>query len=141
EHGTIGRHVSTTGPVSKRITIWAGEGSRRLKPAATGVAGRSRCRRNEDYPGKLRFGYHLPTDDLIGGCTMDVRVIDLDGVVLAQERFIDEMKIRTIAAQDWGPLLRIACRFGRYRQFEEFLAGQLGSHQDTQPTLTFYGSG
>ena len=43
--------------------------------------------------------------------------------------------------QSWGRRIRLACRFGRFRRFERFLADRLGGEKDATPQLTFYGSG
>jgi hypothetical protein len=71
---------------------------------------------------------------------MEVRVLDLDGGLMGQpslRRCFPEW----IAAQDWGPRLRLACSFGRFAAFERTLAERLGGETDSGPTLTFCGSG
>jgi hypothetical protein len=66
---------------------------------------------------------------------MEVRVIDLDGSLCRQNAFLQRSQAQVHSAQSWGPLIRLACSFGRFRRFEQAL-----SHEDG-PTLTFYGSG
>jgi hypothetical protein len=62
---------------------------------------------------------------------MRVRYIDLDGNFAAEQG--------RCSMRDWGPHVRLACRFGRYRRFERALDERLGPR--TEPELTFYGSG
>jgi hypothetical protein len=45
------------------------------------------------------------------------------------------------AADDWGPRIRLACSFPRFRRFERDLAERLGAPADDTPWLTMYGSG
>jgi hypothetical protein len=71
---------------------------------------------------------------------MDVRILDLDGSLTAQKELL-RSRPAVYALGEWGPRLRLACRFGRFRRFEQALAGLLGAHADTHSTLTLYGSG
>jgi hypothetical protein len=71
---------------------------------------------------------------------MDVRVIDLDGGLLAQPALV-RAQPAVCAVEDWAPDVRLACTFGRFRRFEAALAQRLGSAVDESPFLTFYGSG
>jgi hypothetical protein len=59
--------------------------------------------------------------------------LDLDGSLPAQGAG------GSLPMHDWGPHVRLACSFGRYRRFERTLNERLGPH--TEPELTFYGSG
>jgi hypothetical protein len=70
---------------------------------------------------------------------MHARVLDLDGAVLAQEAVLARCRPTIVPLQPWGPRLRMACAFGRFRQFERELAAV--SPPDDAPTLTLYGSG
>jgi hypothetical protein len=69
---------------------------------------------------------------------MRVRILDLDGSVAQQSRFLVASSAEVIPLQDWGPRLRLACSFGRFRHFEESLSRCL---DNDGPLLTFCGSG
>jgi hypothetical protein len=71
---------------------------------------------------------------------MDVRILDLDGG-LAGQTALWRGRPTLASAQDWGPRIRLACSFRRYRAFERALAERLGGEADEAPALTFYGSG
>jgi hypothetical protein len=68
---------------------------------------------------------------------MRTRILDLDGSVAQQSRLVVASAAEVVPLQDWGPRLRMACSFGRYRRFEQ----SLGPCLDPDPSLTFYGSG
>jgi len=70
---------------------------------------------------------------------MDVRILDLDGSLAAQPRLVHGRGM--IAAGDWGPRVRMACGFRRFRRFEAALADRLGREHDGSPQMTFIGSG
>jgi hypothetical protein len=72
---------------------------------------------------------------------MRLRVLDLDGSLCLQQEFLAQCRPRIFTAREWGPSIRLACSFGRFRRFERHLAVLFESTQDTQPTATFYGSG
>jgi hypothetical protein len=67
---------------------------------------------------------------------MEIHCLDLDGSLVAQ-RGLWPMH-RVTAAQDWGPHIRLACSFGRFRRFEQALAERLPA---TDPQIVLYGSG
>jgi hypothetical protein len=46
-----------------------------------------------------------------------------------------------LAAQDWGPAIRLACSFGRFRRFERAIAGLIGEEQSAEPLVILCGSG
>ena len=71
---------------------------------------------------------------------MDVRILDLDGSAAAQFA-LRQCCRNVVAAPEWGPRLRLACRHGRFRRFEDELTRLTGSAADDAPHLTFYGSG
>ncbi len=71
---------------------------------------------------------------------MDLRILDLDGGVTAQRALLRH-RPDVVPAGDWGPRLRLACSFARFRRFERELAERLGSPYDDAPHLTLYGSG
>ncbi|HVS35861.1 MAG TPA: hypothetical protein VMS17_09785 [Gemmataceae bacterium] len=71
---------------------------------------------------------------------MDVRILDLDGALTRQIELVQGRRV-VEGLQDWGPRIRLACSFGRFRRFEQALANQLGADQDDSPQLTFCGSG
>jgi hypothetical protein len=71
---------------------------------------------------------------------MDLRILDLDGSLTSQ-RGLRRHHPAVYAAGDWGPRLRLACSFARFRRFERDLTERLGAPADDPPTLTMYGSG
>jgi arginase family enzyme len=70
---------------------------------------------------------------------VQVRVLDLDGGIALQPRLNKEARL--CAAQDWGPHIRMACSFGRFRRFEGALRDRLGGAEEREPFVTFVGSG
>jgi hypothetical protein len=72
---------------------------------------------------------------------MDVRLIDLDGSLPSQTDWLVPYRPTMVPAQDWGPAIRMACSFGRFRRFERHLASLLGSETDPSPVVSLYGSG
>jgi hypothetical protein len=74
----------------------------------------------------------------IGGQGMDVRILDLDGSLMDQAGLVQTGPM-IVPARDWGPRLRLACSFPRFRRFRRFLANTLG--QTEGPLVTLYGSG
>jgi hypothetical protein len=71
---------------------------------------------------------------------MDVRLLDLDGGLTAQSALVRSGPAIHLL-RDWGPHVRLACSFGRFRAFERALADRLGGAADAAPQLTFVGSG
>ncbi len=69
---------------------------------------------------------------------MRVRILDLDGSVTAQSRLVLQSVAEVVPLQDWGPRLRLACSFRRFRRFEQLLSRCL---TDNGPTITYLGSG
>ena len=67
---------------------------------------------------------------------MDVRIVDLDGAVVAQPGVGPAARITP--ARDWGPRIRLACSFRRFRRFEHALDERL---PDSGPQIVLYGSG
>ncbi len=65
---------------------------------------------------------------------MRTRVLDLDGSLAPQAEFLG--LAHRVSARDWGPRLRLACRFGTFRRFRRWLGPETG-----EPAVTFYGSG
>ena len=72
---------------------------------------------------------------------MRIRILDLDGSLLLQQEFLDRCRPSIVAAGQWGPSIRMACSFGRSRQFERELANLLQNSSASEPAITFYGSG
>jgi hypothetical protein len=72
---------------------------------------------------------------------VDVRVLDLDGSLLAQTEFLDRVQPEVYKLRDWGPALRLACGFRRFGQFRAALDRALSSTGNSEPALTFIGSG
>jgi hypothetical protein len=72
---------------------------------------------------------------------MKVRVIDLDGSILAQGGLVARHLASVVPVAEWGPHIRMACAFGRFRKFERVVAGLVGDTHDREPWLTLFGSG
>ncbi len=72
---------------------------------------------------------------------MQVRIIDLDGAITRQDRLMARLAPAVMPAREWGPRIRLACGFGRFRRFERALAGWCGGGADSGPCWTFVGSG
>jgi hypothetical protein len=72
---------------------------------------------------------------------MSIRILDLDGSLPLQSELQVRYRPRLVAAAHWGPAIRMACSFARYRRFERDLANMVGGSSDLEGTLTFYGSG
>ena len=72
---------------------------------------------------------------------MHVRILDFDGSVSAQTNLVRDTDAAVCSARDWGPGIRLACGFSRYRGLERALADRLGSTDDAAPAVTFLGSG
>ena len=72
---------------------------------------------------------------------MDVRILDLDGSVSVQTSLVLQTRAFVRPARDWGPRVRLACRFAQFDAFQRDLADRLGSAVDGGPTVTFVGSG
>ncbi len=68
----------------------------------------------------------------------DVRVLDLDGSLIAQASLFPEPGTTWISAREWGPAVRLACSFRTYSSFRRWLRRALS---DAGPGITFYGSG
>jgi hypothetical protein len=68
----------------------------------------------------------------------DVCVLDLDGSLTLQSDLFENLTAKRIDARDWGPRIRLACSFRRFRQFERWLDA---SSWPAEPCITGYGSG
>jgi hypothetical protein len=71
---------------------------------------------------------------------MRPRILDLDGSLTQQSRLVAEGPAEVVPLRDWGPRLRLACSFGRFRDFEDKLNRLIGPGGG-EPTVMFYGSG
>lgn len=71
---------------------------------------------------------------------MRVRVIDLDGSITAQKKLLLWHRPEIASLQDWGPRMRMACRWGRFQAFEQALDRRL-RHDANEPCVNFCGSG
>lgn len=72
---------------------------------------------------------------------MNVRILDLDESLLQQPGLTALCRPTVHSLAQWGPRIRLACNYSRFRRFEEHLADWLGSQTDAHPALTFFGSG
>jgi hypothetical protein len=68
---------------------------------------------------------------------MHVHILDLDGSICCQHDLLAQYGPTCTHLADWGPLIRLACSFGRFRRFEQALTAALPD----EPTVTLYGSG
>jgi hypothetical protein len=71
---------------------------------------------------------------------MKVRILDIDGALTEQKALVRGRRV-VHGLRPWGPDIRLACSFGRFRRFEQALAERLGGEWDDAPHLTYYGSG
>ncbi len=69
---------------------------------------------------------------------MRLRILDLDGGLLLQQRLLAEFDPEVVSLRDWGPRVRLACRFGAFRSFEKALADMPSA---IEPVITLFGSG
>ncbi len=67
-----------------------------------------------------------------------VRIVDLDGAIVPQASFLEQLRTEWTSALDWGPHLRLACSFSDFKKFESWLRDRSGS---ADPAVTLYGSG
>lgn len=72
---------------------------------------------------------------------MRTRVLDLDGSILGQRKLLKLYRPAVYSFQDWGRRLRLGCAQGRFARFERRLARKLGGQIDSEPHVTFVGSG
>lgn len=71
---------------------------------------------------------------------MKTWILDLDGSIAAQKSLASASDAVVHPAREWGPKIRLGCRFGRFRGFEQSIwaeANRLGS----DALCAFYGSG
>jgi hypothetical protein len=71
---------------------------------------------------------------------MELRLLNLDGSLPPQRRVLS-LGPEALDCRHWGPRIRLACSFGRFRAFRRFLSEALGGPTDARPRLTLYGSG
>jgi hypothetical protein len=71
---------------------------------------------------------------------MQVRILDLDGSLTQQSELVRRFRPAVFAARPWGPAIRLACGFGRFRRFERMLE-RLLPPPGGPPEVTLYGSG
>jgi hypothetical protein len=72
---------------------------------------------------------------------MDVRILDLDGSLIAQPDLLARCSAAVVPVRPWAPRIRIGCSFLRFRRFEHDLSGLLDGPVDDRPHLTLLGSG
>jgi len=71
---------------------------------------------------------------------MRVRILDLDGGIVAQRGSWRLDDPRVVSLRDWGPRIRIACSFAAFDRFER-ASDELLDDGPNDPWLTLYGSG
>lgn len=70
---------------------------------------------------------------------MMTQVLDLDGSLAPQRALQACCRPAAVGLRPWGPRIRMACAFRRFRRFERHLAAL--APPGGEPVLTFYGSG
>jgi hypothetical protein len=73
--------------------------------------------------------------------SMRLRLLDLDGSITSQERFLAKHAPQTVPMDHWAPYVRLACSFGRFSRFERELGSLLVEESRPEPAITLYGSG
>jgi hypothetical protein len=71
---------------------------------------------------------------------MDVRILDLDGSV-AEQPTLKAGASAVVDLRDWGPRIRLACGWRSFKDFEQVLGQRIGHRPNTDPAVTFVGSG
>jgi arginase family enzyme len=72
---------------------------------------------------------------------MRTRVIDLDGSISAQDRVLRLFRPDVYDMRQWGPRLRLGCRWNRFYRFERRLDRLFGSREHLDPWISLLGSG
>ena len=72
---------------------------------------------------------------------MRLRILNLDGGVVAQPDVVGRPGSAVHDLRRWGPEIRMACDFWAFGRFEKALGDALGGTVDSEPALTLYGSG
>lgn len=72
---------------------------------------------------------------------MQIHILALDGSVTGQQGLLKRHRPNILRVRDWGPSIRLGCRFGRFRQFEQELADRFPAAADGDAPLVFCGSG
>lgn len=72
---------------------------------------------------------------------MRLRILDLDGSLVDQPGVVGFPGAVVHDLRRWGPDIRVACGFRAFGRFEKALRDALGGPEDSQPSLTLYGSG
>jgi hypothetical protein len=72
---------------------------------------------------------------------MRIRVIDLDGSIVAQDRVLRAFEPEVLEMRHWGPRLRLACRWNCFYRFERRLDRMFGARERLEPWVSLLGSG
>jgi hypothetical protein len=72
---------------------------------------------------------------------MRLRVLDLDGSLIRQSKLLTRHRPLVVPLRQWGPRLRLGCRWKRFLAFEELLDHRLRRVPGIEPWVTFCGSG
>lgn len=72
---------------------------------------------------------------------MRVRILDLDGSVIGQDRLVRNYPATIVERREWGPVLRLACSHPLFHRFEISLGGCSRSLATLPGGVTFLGSG
>src|SRR5262245_15074250 len=68
---------------------------------------------------------------------MKIRILDLDGSIPRQSALIARHRPERVDLREWGPRIRLGCRFGRFERFCDALPAPAAE----APVLHFLGSG
>ncbi len=72
---------------------------------------------------------------------MQIQILDLDGSLLLEDELRARHEPSILRFADWGPHIRMACSFGRFRRFEQALSAMLAATHDAGRAITLCGSG
>ena len=72
---------------------------------------------------------------------MQVRVIDLDGSIVAQDRVLRLFEPEILDLRAWGPRIRLACSWRRFYRLERRLDRLLGAGDPLESWVNLLGSG
>jgi hypothetical protein len=71
---------------------------------------------------------------------MHMRVIDLDGSIVAQDRVLRSFRPDVCDLRSHGPRLRLGCRWKRFYRFERRLDRMFGPRDSDEPSISLLGS-
>jgi hypothetical protein len=72
---------------------------------------------------------------------MRLRVLDLDSSLPSQRKLLKLYRPALYPLHAWGRRIRLGCSFRQFERFEQRLVRRLGGSLDSEPHITFVGSG